>query len=59
MGQQVWGDPAKRDPMLAKIPLGKFGVPRDVSGAVVFLASDASNMITGTEIVIDGGYTAI
>jgi NAD(P)-dependent dehydrogenase (short-subunit alcohol dehydrogenase family) len=45
--------------MLAKIPLGKFGVPRDVSGAVVFLASDAANMITGTEIVIDGGYTAI
>jgi len=59
MGQQVWGDPAKRDPMLAKIPLGKFGVPGDVSGAVVFLASNAANMITGTEIVIDGGYTAI
>lgn len=59
MGEQVWGDPAKGDPMRAKIPLGKFGYPVDVSGAIVFLASSASNMITGTEIVIDGGYTAV
>ncbi|MBA3947541.1 MAG: SDR family oxidoreductase [Herpetosiphonaceae bacterium] len=34
-------------------------MPYDVSGAVVFLASEASNMMTGTEIVIDGGYTAV
>jgi glycerol dehydrogenase len=59
MGEQVWGDPAKGDPMKAKIPLGKFGYPVDVSGAIVFLASSASDMITGTELVIDGGYTAI
>lgn len=59
MGEQVWGDPAKGDPMKAKIPLGKFGYPVDVSGTIIFLASNASAMITGTEIVIDGGYTAI
>jgi NAD(P)-dependent dehydrogenase (short-subunit alcohol dehydrogenase family) len=59
MGEQVWGDPAKGDPMKAKIPLGKFGYPVDVSGAIIFLASPASDMITGSEVVIDGGYTAI
>jgi len=59
MGERVWSPPEKRDPMLAKIPLGRFGVPYDVSGAIVFLASDASNMITVSEIVIDGGYSAI
>jgi glycerol dehydrogenase len=45
--------------MKAKIPLGKFGYPVDVSGAIIFLASPASDMITGSEVVIDGGYTAI
>lgn len=59
MGEQVWGNPARGDSMKAKIPLGRFGYPADVSGAVVFLASQASDMITGSEIVIDGGYTAI
>ncbi len=59
MAEQVWGDPAKGDPMRAKIPLGRFGHPPDVSAAIVFLASDAAHMISGTEIVIDGGYTAV
>jgi 2-deoxy-D-gluconate 3-dehydrogenase len=58
MGEQVWGDPAKSEPMLAKIPLGKFGYPVDVSGAVIYLASSASDMVTGSVITIDGGYTA-
>ena len=58
MGEQVWGDPAKSAPMLAKIPLGHFGYPVDVSGAVVFLASSASDMMTGSAITIDGGYCA-
>lgn len=38
-------------------PLG-FGQPEDVAGAVLYLASDASRWCTGTELVIDGGYTA-
>ncbi|CAN5145844.1 glucose 1-dehydrogenase [soil metagenome] len=59
MAEQVWGDPAKGDPMKARIPLGKFGYPPDVSGAVVFLASDASRMVTGAEMRVDGGYHAV
>jgi 2-deoxy-D-gluconate 3-dehydrogenase len=58
MGEQVWGDPVKSGPMLAKIPLGHFGYPVDVSGAIVFLASSASDMMTGSAITIDGGYGA-
>jgi 2-deoxy-D-gluconate 3-dehydrogenase len=59
MGVQVWGDPAKGDPMLAKIPLRRFGQPREVADLVLFLASSASDLITGEAILIDGGYTAL
>ncbi len=44
---------------LKKIPMGKFAEPSDVATAVAFLASDSSKMITGTSILIDGGWTAI
>jgi NAD(P)-dependent dehydrogenase (short-subunit alcohol dehydrogenase family) len=57
MGQQVWGEQAKAAPMLARIPLGHFGVPSDVADAVVFLASDAAAMINGAELPLDGGFT--
>lgn len=43
---------------LKLIPLGKTGTPEDVANLVLFLASDESAYITGTEIPIDGGYTA-
>jgi NAD(P)-dependent dehydrogenase (short-subunit alcohol dehydrogenase family) len=57
MGQQVWGDKEKAAPMLARIPLGRFGVPSDVADAVVWLASDASAMVNGAELALDGGFT--
>ncbi|RSH85815.1 uncharacterized protein EHS24_003995 [Apiotrichum porosum] len=41
------------------IPVGRMGDPADLGGAVVYLASDASRYTTGSEIVIDGGYTAV
>jgi gluconate 5-dehydrogenase len=41
-----------------KVPMGRVGKADEITGAVVFLASHASSFITGTEIVIDGGWTA-
>ena len=58
LGEKVWGDPVKGDPMKAKIPLGRFGRPSEVAGVVVFLASDAASLITGDTIMVDGGFTA-
>ena len=44
---------------LKKIPLGRIAEVGDVATVVAFLASDASSMITGTSILVDGGWTAI
>jgi NAD(P)-dependent dehydrogenase (short-subunit alcohol dehydrogenase family) len=58
MGEQVWGDPEIGRPMLAKIPLGRFGQPVEVANVVAFLVSDLAAMINGEIVAIDGGYTA-
>ena len=58
MGTKVWGDPAKADPVKARIPLGRFAYPKEVSAVVLFLSSDASSMITGETMLIDGGVNA-
>ncbi|WP_123023903.1 SDR family NAD(P)-dependent oxidoreductase [Mycolicibacterium stellerae] len=57
MGQRVWGEESKAAPMLARIPLGRFAVPREVSDTVLWLASDAASMISGVDVPVDGGYT--
>lgn len=59
MGEMVWGDPKVGDPMRAKIPLGRFGKPVEIADLVLFLASPASDLITGQIIFADGGYTAV
>mmetsp|Transcript_12732 Transcript_12732/g.31402 ORF Transcript_12732/g.31402 Transcript_12732/m.31402 type:complete len:164 (-) Transcript_12732:308-799(-) len=59
MGKTVWGPEEKSKPMLSKIPLGRFGQPVEVSDAVVFFASPASDLITGQVLALDGGYTAL
>jgi len=41
-----------------RIPLGRLGRVEDVSAGVVFLASDAAALVTGTSLLIDGGWTA-
>ena len=44
--------------LLKGYPLGRFGLPRDVANACLFLASDQSSFITGVNLPVDGGYTA-
>jgi NAD(P)-dependent dehydrogenase (short-subunit alcohol dehydrogenase family) len=57
MGQRVWGEDAKAAPMLARIPLGRFAIPREVSDTVLWLASDMASMVSGIDVAVDGGYT--
>lgn len=47
-----------RDQVLTRIKLGRLGTVEDLMGAVVFLACDASALVTGTSLIVDGGWTA-
>ena len=51
------GDP-NREAMNAAVPMGREGEPIEVANAVLFLASDEASYITGTELLVDGGFTA-
>lgn len=55
----VYGsEDAVRETLTAKYPLGRIGMPDDLTGAAVFLASDESRFMTGADLVVDGGYSA-
>ena len=56
--QASFDDPVKREWIESKIKLGRVGEVEDIMGAAVFLASDAAALITGTALVVDGGWTA-
>ena len=56
--QSTFDNPDRKKWIEDKIKLGRVGEVEDVMGAVVFLASEASSMITGTALMIDGGWTA-
>ncbi|MGQ9665485.1 MAG: SDR family oxidoreductase [bacterium] len=58
MGKKAWSDPKKREPMLAKIPLGRFNEPIDVANVVAFLLSDMASMVNGAILFVDGGFMA-
>ena len=53
-----FADAAFKASVLAKIKLGRLGEVEDLMGAAVFLASDAAAMVTGTSLIVDGGWTA-
>lgn len=53
----IWSDKEKREPMDQRIPAGRWGTPEDFEGVAIFLASSASDYITGVMIPVDGGYT--
>ncbi|MBL4871822.1 MAG: SDR family oxidoreductase [Rhodobacteraceae bacterium] len=56
--RETFADPHKRAWILDKIKLGRAGEVEDIMGAVVYLASDAAALVTGTSMMIDGGWTA-
>ncbi len=56
--EPLLGDPAMVERLLAETPMGRFVEPEEVAAAILFLASDAANMITGVTLPVDGGWTA-
>jgi len=58
MTEGLFSDPKWVERLKRQVPLGREGFPEDLSGAAVFLASDASRYITGQVIYVDGGYLA-
>ncbi|OQR69628.1 reductase-like [Tropilaelaps mercedesae] len=58
MSQVGWSDETKAQQMQNKIPLKRFAQPEEVADAVLYLLSDRASMITGTNLPIDGGFTA-
>lgn len=56
LGVKAWDNP-KGEALKALIPIGRFAYPAEIAATAVFLASDAAAMITGADLVVDGGYT--
>jgi NAD(P)-dependent dehydrogenase (short-subunit alcohol dehydrogenase family) len=53
--QLLWQTPQIAEPILAHLPLGRFGEPEDVAGLALYLASPAADYVTGSVFLVDGG----
>lgn len=58
MTDGLHSQPGVREERLARTPIGRMGVPEDIAYGILYLASDESGFVTGSELVIDGGMTA-
>ncbi|GAB4547140.1 MAG: 2-dehydro-3-deoxy-D-gluconate 5-dehydrogenase KduD [Anaerolineae bacterium] len=58
MNPHIWQDPTRLEQILARIPIGRMGEPSDMGGAAVFLASAASDYLSGVILPVDGGFLA-
>jgi NAD(P)-dependent dehydrogenase (short-subunit alcohol dehydrogenase family) len=56
--RQIVDTPEKRDFIMSRIPMGKLATLGDIAAAAVYLASPAAAMVTGTHLIVDGGWTA-
>lgn len=56
LGKKAWNG-EKGDNLKKLIPTGRFAIPEEIAATAIFLASEASNMINGADILVDGGYT--
>lgn len=59
MGRQVWGKPEKGDPFRNATPARRFAEPVEVADAALYLASDASAMVNGALLMVEGGFTSV
>jgi len=59
MARKAWSDPAKAQPMLSRMPLGRFIEPEEVAEVVLFLLSDGAAMVNGVSVPIDAGFGAV
>ncbi|HEY6168765.1 MAG TPA: glucose 1-dehydrogenase [Verrucomicrobiae bacterium] len=58
MNKPLLDDPEKYKAFVAKIPMGRWGELHEIEGAAIFFASPASSFVTGTTLLVDGGWTA-
>jgi NAD(P)-dependent dehydrogenase (short-subunit alcohol dehydrogenase family) len=58
MTRPMFDDEPFRQDVLRRLPIGRIGTPEEVAGAIVFLASDQAELVTGHVLAVDGGWTA-
>ena len=59
MGRKLWSLPERKEPFLARTPLGRFGEPEEIADMALYLASPASDLVNGALMMIEGGYSSI